>query len=269
MSILSNQDKFENFQIIFWGVLIFITIIIIGVFGTYRDNSIPIKEEWHGYTNEELLLQYDELCGRFTDPRDQQNYKWIRTRDGKIWMGENLAYRTNAASFCYQNNNLQDTCKKYGRYYTWHAAKEACPEGWHLPSRKEWEQLMSAYGGYWLKIYATRDHPHGSYTFDTLQQSGKARISYQTIRNDNSCNRLLSTHTGLKGKKGKFSTSFKQSFFWSATPSENNYDRSFALRLAPKRSYRDRQPGVKVTTMGKSVGLPCRCVKDDLKAIFN
>lgn len=29
----------------------------------------------------------------------------------------------------------------YGVLYNWRAAQDACPDGWHLPSDEEWEQL--------------------------------------------------------------------------------------------------------------------------------
>ena len=31
--------------------------------------------------------------------------------------------------------------KTYGALYNWHAAINACPAGWHLPSETEWKKL--------------------------------------------------------------------------------------------------------------------------------
>jgi uncharacterized protein (TIGR02145 family) len=59
-------------------------------------------------------------------------------------MAENLNYET-ANSWC--NNNETSNCEKYGRLYTLEAAMTACPSGWHLPSRAEWEELVSHAGG--------------------------------------------------------------------------------------------------------------------------
>jgi uncharacterized protein (TIGR02145 family) len=42
---------------------------------------------------------------------------------------------------------IPSTCAKYGRLYTWAAAKKACPSGWHLPTRDEWGALAKAAGG--------------------------------------------------------------------------------------------------------------------------
>jgi len=61
-----------------------------------------------------------------------------------VWMAENLNYKIDG-SWCYDNDEANG--KKYGRLYTWDAAKIACPIGWHLPSRQEWDDLATTAGG--------------------------------------------------------------------------------------------------------------------------
>jgi uncharacterized protein (TIGR02145 family) len=58
-------------------------------------------------------------------------------------MAENLRYNIEG-SWCYDNDEAN--CQDYGRLYTWDAAKKACPAGWHLPTREEWDELVSATG---------------------------------------------------------------------------------------------------------------------------
>ena len=60
------------------------------------------------------------------------------------WMAENLNRNTNN-SWCYDNNS--SNCAKYGRLYTWDAARGACPSGWRLPTGADWNNLMTAVGG--------------------------------------------------------------------------------------------------------------------------
>ncbi|MDR2592559.1 MAG: hypothetical protein LBC59_07115 [Chitinispirillales bacterium] len=67
------------------------------------------------------------------------------TLGGLKWMTKNLDVET-ADSWCYDNS--PDSCAKYGRLYTWEAAKSACQlVGMRLPTRAEWDALETAAGG--------------------------------------------------------------------------------------------------------------------------
>ena len=80
--------------------------------------------------------------GEFVDARDNQTYK-IVVIGSQTWMAENLNYETEN-SFCY--NDEYSYCTQYGRFYTWTAAMSACPAGWHLPTKEEFETLINAVG---------------------------------------------------------------------------------------------------------------------------
>jgi uncharacterized protein (TIGR02145 family) len=78
-----------------------------------------------------------------TDSRDGKKYKIVEI-DAQTWMAENLNYNM-SGSICYDNE--EDNCIKYGRLYNWQTAKKSCPQGWHLPTKKEWDVLSNYVGG--------------------------------------------------------------------------------------------------------------------------
>ncbi len=114
--------------------------------------------------------------GEITDARDGKKYKIIGIKT-QIWMAENLDidYKVkplDSDSIVYGSYTYSE-CDSCGHYYTWAAAMDSagvfstsalgcgyestcsaedpvrgiCPEGWHLPSRAEWETLFNAVGG--------------------------------------------------------------------------------------------------------------------------
>jgi uncharacterized protein (TIGR02145 family) len=79
----------------------------------------------------------------FKDGRDGKTYKTVKIGE-QVWMAENLNFNANGSK-CYENQ--PENCEKYGRLYDWNAAREACPQGWHLPSDGEWTTLTDFVGG--------------------------------------------------------------------------------------------------------------------------
>jgi uncharacterized protein (TIGR02145 family) len=89
----------------------------------------------------------DERVGKlstyFTDSRDGRKYRAVKI-GGKTWMAENLNIKTEN-SWCYYEED--SNCVKFGRLYELETARAACPSGWHLSNRREWDDLIAATGG--------------------------------------------------------------------------------------------------------------------------
>lgn len=133
------------------------------------------------YFNHYFETNYSYGCGTFIDPRDNQEYELACIGD-QTWFGENLNYAEKGV--CYDNN--PENCEIYGRLYSimeMTGGKDAeenkpvqglCPEGWHVPSNKEWRSLFDAVGGFEvagdsLKADAFWNRNHGDpYEFEAL-----------------------------------------------------------------------------------------------------
>ena len=109
-----------------------------------------------------LIIQKISVNGSFTDPRDNHVYR--KTNIGNtVWMAENAAflpkvYISDSLSYIdprYYVYNYQGTqadvatetanYKKYGVLYNFPAAMTACPPGWRLPYRSEYDALIALY----------------------------------------------------------------------------------------------------------------------------
>lgn len=95
---------------------------------------------------------------------DGNVYKTVIIGD-QVWMAENLAWLPSVSPpsegsltvpyyYVYDYNGTNVTEAKassnyqtYGVLYNWPAAMEACPEGWHLPTDDEWDELTDYLGG--------------------------------------------------------------------------------------------------------------------------
>jgi uncharacterized protein (TIGR02145 family) len=73
----------------------------------------------------------------FTDSRDAKEYDIINIGN-QWWFAENLNYQI-SNSYCY--DNIPAYCDTFGRLYTWSAALNSCPSGWHLPRDEEFKVL--------------------------------------------------------------------------------------------------------------------------------
>lgn len=84
-------------------------------------------------------VKIEHSVSTVTDNRDGKVYRIVKIAE-QVWLAENLNYKTPKGSWCYRNDS--SNCDKYGRLYDWATARSACPKGWHLSSREEWNELV-------------------------------------------------------------------------------------------------------------------------------
>lgn len=191
----------------------------------------------------------------FTDTRDGKTYKTVKLGE-KIWMAENLNYEIedNLKSNCDENGgcdmgfptnrpqswcngNKKENCDKYGRLYTFEAAKVACPTGWHLPEVEEWPERGN--GGYPAFIdYAVVGWGGGKDTYGfTVLPAGEYRASSQYFL-----------------EPGRFA------FFWTSTIDTRNNNCATMIHFG-----NGSEGMVSVCADDENDGLSVRCVKGEVE----
>ncbi|MCO6499322.1 MAG: SH3 domain-containing protein [Vicingus serpentipes] len=121
--------------------------------------------------------------GSLTDPRDNHSYKTV-VINGDTWMAENLNvthfrngdeipqvqndrswYDLRTPAWCYYNNDPKSEAL-YGKLYNWYAVTDErglAPEGWHIPSKEDWEKLMNGDKEIGFKMKAEKDWDNSKY----------------------------------------------------------------------------------------------------------
>jgi uncharacterized protein (TIGR02145 family) len=130
---------------------------------TYYYRAYAINAAGIAYSDTSIIFTIqneEDTTGTFTDSRDGNTYKWVKIGD-QVWMAENLAFLPAVSPPELENASYTDPYyyvynymgskvteaketniyKRNGVLYNGAAALNACPEGWHLPSDSEWEQL--------------------------------------------------------------------------------------------------------------------------------
>lgn len=62
----------------------------------------------------------------------------------QTWMATNANKEIPGSS--YYNDDVKNA-PRYGKLYTYEAAKNVCPAGWRLPTVKDWDELLTNLGG--------------------------------------------------------------------------------------------------------------------------
>lgn len=221
--------------------------------------------------------------GKAADFRDGYLYNTV-TIGNQVWLGENLKYLPKINDV--QDNSYMEPCyyvygypdsgvpdvaeakttdnyKTYGVMYNWPATmtfaassknnpsgvQGACPKGWHVPSRAEWDELknnLGHVGGAKLKEAGSEhwDAPNSGDTY--LNQTGFTALP-GGIRYNGDSMYSLDRNFYFMGNRGQW---------WSAT------EPSHTTQLAGEMSLYWNLDDIYQSNYAKDVAISVRCVKD-------
>jgi uncharacterized protein (TIGR02145 family) len=189
--------------------------------------------------------------GSLYDDRDGKTYKTVKIGNQE-WMAENLNYdvqnyESSYRSWCYDNKDGKDgevdNCQKYGRLYRWSVVidsltlandsaitcghrsqgggtcsipnkwKGVCPNGWHVPTLKEWNDLVKFVGG-----------------SDIAGKKLKSSEGWENLGGINGTDEVCFSGLPVGYKLGtKFYDASNYMLFWTATPSEYSTIAAYAV----------------------------------------
>jgi uncharacterized protein (TIGR02145 family) len=152
------------------------------------------------------------------------------------WMEKNLNVKT-VDSWCYGNKDAN--CNKYGRLYTWYAAKSACQSnGMRLPSDDDWDALVKAVGGE-----------------STAGKKLKAKSGWDSNSNGTDSYGFSALPGGFRYADGRFDGVGSNGLWWTSTEysSSNAYLRGMYSGVDYVAGEED---------FDKGSGYSVRCIKD-------
>lgn len=170
-------------------------------------------------------------------------------------MAENLNYES-GNSWAYENNPANSDV--YGRLYDWNTALTSCPDGWHIPTDAEWNQMENNLkeNGYSYDGVVGNTGIAKSLATDNLwiisdNEGAVGNSDYSEMRNKTGFSALPG---GYRDLDGNFSGLGNYGNWWSAT--ENSSYGAYLRYL----DYNNTEVGR--YNYDKSSGFSVRCVRD-------
>ncbi|MBO5532028.1 MAG: hypothetical protein J5977_06175 [Fibrobacter sp.] len=228
---------------------------------------------WSWDLPKEIWLNPDKEFGTLVDKRDGKVYKTIQF-DGETWMAENLNYADSIETPSLKGNtrchdDIDEHCDVGGRLYTWAAAIDSvamaadpnsplnacdgdttclrsaqvrgvCPEGWHLPNYRVWDDF--SWYAYVLKT--------------KLGWYGEPRMCMINIKFSSIDGIGFSALPVGYYNSSKEEYDINGAFFWSSTESDSLYAHSYWLRITDCEGYHA------FSRNSRNDALSIRCIKD-------
>jgi uncharacterized protein (TIGR02145 family) len=233
----------------------------------------------------------DGEAASFIDERNGKEYK-TTVIGTQTWMAENLNYDAEGSK-CYGEDGIvygltnddytlseieiQANCLKYGRLYGWSTAmalssdlgcdsircsdqidyphQGICPDGWHIPSNSEWEEL-SRYVDNRNNGHGLKDQYDGYYKSQTAGKYLKTKSGWDEGRNGTDKYGFSALPGGLYSSSGAIFMEVGNQGSWWSINEYGEYNRVYAYQyyiygnyFSPNREF-------------KGYLLSVRCIKD-------
>ncbi len=203
---------------------------------------------------------FGQQFGTFTDTRDEKVYKTV-VIGTQTWMAENLNVATfrngdpipeakttekwekagieGKPAWCYYNNNPSNGLI-YGKLYNWYAVNDPrgiSPDGFHVPSDKEWSVLIE---------FLSNNNDSGSQMKNTNGWS----------ENGNGTNSIgfSGFPGGIRDNDGYFNHIDNKGYWWSSSESKINNAWYRSIYSYSDNTFRGSEL--------MSVGFSLRCIRD-------
>ena len=243
------------------------------------DNGSAVSGESGSLINNTITRNWPSQCGTVTD-YEGNIYHTVRIGN-QCWMRENLrtshyadgtalATSSNGSTetpyyfYSYSGNNIE--LERYGLLYNWAAVMNGaassnanpsgvqgiCPNGWHVPSKAEWEELLNYMtsiptyrcgtgSGSIAKALASREGWNNSWS---------SNCTPGTNQNANNASRFAATPAGYRYYGNYFYSGSSSALWWCSTD-------SYRVEI-----YYGSE-GVGITSEAKEHGFSVRCVKNE------
>jgi uncharacterized protein (TIGR02145 family) len=149
------------------------------------------------------------------------------------------AYSKKIPAWCYYDNS-EENGKKYGKLYNFYAvidSKGLAPQGWHIPSEKEWNELMN-----------------GFKNVEFVGEVLKEKTGWNREGNGTNSSGFSALPGGYRYYHGIFSSINSHAYFWSSTEVKPTVGVCSSLICTDGEFYFSEDD--------KGQGFSVRCVKD-------
>jgi len=215
------------------------------------------------------IYLFSQEFDTFIDLRDSTEYKIVKIGE-MWWMAENLKYWTENKGIWYYEQR-SDYYHKYGYLYDWDTACNVCPDGWHLPSRKEWFDLINSFGLLFKEDYVPP-------TFKEYRKTPKAErkardkqirqtFSKMIFDGESGFNVLLGGHRDPEATPGSTRGFYYRyqgigtiGYFW--TSDDIIESGTFKQIKAQSIQFHSHGKAILPMPMRKSMSFSVRCIKD-------